>query len=180
MPAMYNGEYYDSRTEAVWATYFDIVGMPYIREPARFNISHLSQDFYTPDFYLPEQDTYVEIKNGNADPMAALRAHYLARGFGRTVLLIDGKPINMSVYAYEGYTTKRPDFSRPTLNLARDLADYVFYFRKVAINPPQDTARIMKASEEAEKLISTHIDQEAKERAGLRKISLIPQVITIQ
>lgn len=176
-PAMYSGEYYDSRTEATWAAYFDIVGIPYQHEPARFKLPVQNYP-YTPDFRLYD-DIYAEIKNGNIDPQVALRAHYLARSFGRTVLLIDGMPINMTVYVFGGHTTKKPDFNRLTLNFARDLADYTYYFRPNVVNPSVDTKIIMEAAKVAQQCITLDIDEDVRMAAKTRKQALIPKVLEL-
>lgn len=94
--AQFKGQYFESQTEAAWAAYFDALGMPYVREPETF-LFDFEMDFignikYTPDFYLSDQDTYAEVKNGNVERRDIVNMHYLAKCTGRAVLLLGGKP----------------------------------------------------------------------------------------
>lgn len=56
----YKGYKFRSRLEAKWAYYFDQVGVKYEYEPSGFSLGDLG--CYLPDFYLPQINTYVEIK----------------------------------------------------------------------------------------------------------------------
>lgn len=121
-PATYNGQYFDSQTEAAWAAYFDVVGMEYEREPECFQLD--KNTLYTPDFYLPDQNTYVEVKNGNADWEACYKIAQLARRSGHPAMLLDGMPRNMAAYF----------FSPDSRNLAdsdlwpqKEYADFALY-----------------------------------------------------
>lgn len=60
----YNGNYFRSRLEARWAVYFDLIGLKYEYEPNGFKFKNRYN--YLPDFFLPEQNLYCEIKNKNA------------------------------------------------------------------------------------------------------------------
>jgi len=101
--AQYNGQFFDSVTEATWAAYFDAAGMPYIREPQTFEFkfpegTQRSDIIYTPDYFLPDTDTFVEVKNGyNIEPLKLL---LLARFTGKAVLLADGMPEHASLRFY--------------------------------------------------------------------------------
>lgn len=55
----YNGMVFRSRLEARWAVFFDAAGIKYEYEPEGFEYHGYR---YLPDFYLPELDTYVEVK----------------------------------------------------------------------------------------------------------------------
>jgi len=57
----YNGYRFRSRLEARWAQFFDYVcpGIKYQYEPEGFDLDGV---YYLPDFYLPDFDTWVEIK----------------------------------------------------------------------------------------------------------------------
>lgn len=57
---VYNGYRFRSRLEARWAVFFDATGIPYEYEPEGFNTE--SGKKYLPDFYLPDNDIYVEVK----------------------------------------------------------------------------------------------------------------------
>ena len=56
----YKGYKFRSRLEARWAIFFDTLGIEWIYEPEGFRLSDGS--LYLPDFYLPESNTWVEVK----------------------------------------------------------------------------------------------------------------------
>lgn len=55
----YNGYRFRSRLEARWAVFFDTLGVRYEYEPEGFDLDGL---WYLPDFWLPEQRTWIEVK----------------------------------------------------------------------------------------------------------------------
>lgn len=57
---VYNGYRFRSRLEARWAVFFDAAKIKYEYEPEGFEIPDGTK--YLPDFYLPDFDTYVEVK----------------------------------------------------------------------------------------------------------------------
>lgn len=57
---IYNGYKFRSRLEARWAVFFDECGIEYQYEPEGFDLG--DGYYYLPDFYLPEQDIWIEIK----------------------------------------------------------------------------------------------------------------------
>ena len=56
----YNGIRFRSRTEARWAVFMDTVGISYVYEPEGFVFEDGTT--YSPDFYLPGQDAFLECK----------------------------------------------------------------------------------------------------------------------
>lgn len=56
----YSGYLFRSRLEARWAVFFDTLGWEYKYEPEGFILSNGTP--YLPDFYLPEINTWVEVK----------------------------------------------------------------------------------------------------------------------
>ena len=56
---VYNGYRFRSRLEARWAVFFDTLGIRYEYEKEGYDLSGL---WYLPDFWLPEQDCWAEIK----------------------------------------------------------------------------------------------------------------------
>lgn len=62
---IYKGYRFRSRLEARWAVFFDAMGIPYVYEPEGFVLS--DGTMYLPDFYLPDSDTYAEIKGVMSD-----------------------------------------------------------------------------------------------------------------
>lgn len=57
---VYKGYRFRSRLEARWAVFFDALEMRYTYEPEGFHIG--KGVMYLPDFYLPDLDTWIEIK----------------------------------------------------------------------------------------------------------------------
>lgn len=57
---VYNGYRFRSRLEARWAVFFDAAGIEYQYEPEGFDLG--DGYYYLPDFYLPNDDVWVEIK----------------------------------------------------------------------------------------------------------------------
>jgi hypothetical protein len=60
---VYSGYRFRSRLEARWAVFFDALGIEYEYEKEGFE---LPSGWYLPDFWLPEQDIWVEIKPKNS------------------------------------------------------------------------------------------------------------------
>lgn len=56
----YNGFNFRSRTEARWAVYFDSMGIKYYYEHEDITLPYHGR--YLPDFYLPDMESYVEVK----------------------------------------------------------------------------------------------------------------------
>lgn len=73
-----DGVRYRSRTEARWAVFFRSLGVEFVYEPERIELS--SGETYLPDFYLPEFDAYLEVKADNDAIVTAecMRARTLA------------------------------------------------------------------------------------------------------
>ena len=57
---IYNGYRFRSRLEARWAVFFDAAGIKYEYEPEGFK--RQNGMCYLPDFYLPDENIYVEVK----------------------------------------------------------------------------------------------------------------------
>lgn len=55
----FDGYHFRSRLEARWAVFFKTLGIPYEYEKEGYN---LEGTWYLPDFWLPQQDCWVEIK----------------------------------------------------------------------------------------------------------------------
>lgn len=67
----YNGYHFRSRLEARWAVFFDALGIEYQYEPQGFQKEWGDQILhYLPDFYLPKQSIWVEVKGMMTDAEA--------------------------------------------------------------------------------------------------------------
>ena len=67
----YNGYKFRSRLEARWAVFFDVGKIRYEYEPEGFVLPDGTH--YLPDFYLPDYDTYVEVKRDTAEGISEVR-----------------------------------------------------------------------------------------------------------
>ena len=56
----YNGYKFRSRLEARWAVFFDAANIKYEYEPEGYELA--DNERYLPDFYLPDEDIFVEVK----------------------------------------------------------------------------------------------------------------------
>ena len=56
---VYDGYRFRSRLEARWAVFFDTLGIEYRYEPEGYNLEGI---WYLPDFFLPKQQCWLEIK----------------------------------------------------------------------------------------------------------------------
>lgn len=59
----YDGYYFRSRLEARWAVFFNLMGIKYQYECEGFELNF--GDYYLPDFYLPNEGVWVEVKGGD-------------------------------------------------------------------------------------------------------------------
>ncbi|OLB42779.1 MAG: hypothetical protein AUG51_20910 [Acidobacteria bacterium 13_1_20CM_3_53_8] len=59
----YDGYRFRSRLEARWAVFFNTLGIPYEYEKEGFDTNGT---WYLPDFFLPEQDCWYEVKGSYA------------------------------------------------------------------------------------------------------------------
>lgn len=82
----YQGCLFRSRLEARWAVFFDSAGIPWRYEPEGFD---LDGEWYLPDFWLPDQDLWVEIKPIEPTPRECRLASLLSVA-GKPVLLLAG------------------------------------------------------------------------------------------
>lgn len=75
----YRGYRFRSRLEARWAVFFDALRIPYVYEPEGYE---LAGERYLPDFWLPEQQCFVEIKPARPDERECRLAGLLAETSG--------------------------------------------------------------------------------------------------
>lgn len=89
IPTTYHGIRYRSRTEARWAVFFDRMGWPFTYEAEGVD---LGGEWYLPDFWLPDFETWVEIKGQRPTATEISKAATLHRTSGFRVLLVEGAP----------------------------------------------------------------------------------------
>lgn len=83
----YKGDLFRSRLEARWAVFFDCVNLKYQYEPDGYQIGDIR---YLPDFYLPDLDSFVEIKPYEP-PIDELRKVQAFADY-KSIILIVGQP----------------------------------------------------------------------------------------
>lgn len=109
----YNGYKFRSRLEARWAVFFDTLGVEYQYEPEGFDLSdcelidhfgdntveyRLQGDYwYLPDFYLPGQDCFIEIKPTFDLGEQIYKPEMFARCSGKDVFVFMGEPYQGAV-----------------------------------------------------------------------------------
>lgn len=83
----YNGYHFRSRLEARWAVFFDALGIQWRYEEQGFE---LPSGNYLPDFYLPEQDYFMEIKGTCPTILEREKASELSTLTGKVVFIFSG------------------------------------------------------------------------------------------
>ena len=74
-PTRYKGHWFKSKLEARWAVFFDVVGIKWKYEPRCFRLR--SGLYYIPDFYLPDQNIWWEVKPDRPGELECQKAHDL-------------------------------------------------------------------------------------------------------
>ncbi len=88
LPTIYGGINYRSRIEARWAVFFDTLGLAHEYEREGFDLG--DGQLYLPDFWLPAQKFWVEIKGEDPNEDACDKAHRLAVASGFPVFVFYG------------------------------------------------------------------------------------------
>ena len=86
---IYNDYKFRSRLEARWAVFFDSLDIEYRYEPEGFD---LDGTWYLPDFWLPEQEYWIEIKAEKPSHEEKEKASKLAYYSKKPVFIIYGDP----------------------------------------------------------------------------------------
>jgi len=97
IPTTYNGVEYLSKLEAQWAVFFDEAGIPFTYEPNGYKLS--SGVWYKPDFWLPEQKSFVEIKFGYPTQEECVKADTLSSDTNFPVYIFYGLPLEYTADA---------------------------------------------------------------------------------
>lgn len=106
---VYNGYRFRSRLEARWAVFFDTLGIKYEYEKEGYElqknplpwIHRESTVWYLPDFWLPEQQYYIEIKGQEPSEEERDKAYRLSLETGTYVSIFYGSmTIPVPAYLY--------------------------------------------------------------------------------
>lgn len=84
----YKGYRFRSRLEARWAVFFDALGVIWEYEPQGYDLG--PRGFYLPDFWLPDQQVWTEIKGADPKDDEREKAQGLADMVGRPVAILSG------------------------------------------------------------------------------------------
>jgi hypothetical protein len=171
-PVMVDGHYFESITEGMWYSYFQQMGMDPNPQPDTFMLD--LYQVYTPDFYLPQQDTYVEVKYGNVTQDSIDRAHQLARVTGKMVMLINGRPkMRSTKIAVLGSdtnsdlgTTSVPIYTMSEMQDESFFSEPPYIYSKV-IDPTAHSAFIEKRDQGRKNPRGAFIDYSSEEMAEL-------------
>ena len=94
-PIKYNDCLFRSILEAKYAYLFKSLGISWEYEPKIFKTS---KGYYLPDFYLPQWDTFIELKASFADSIELHKMKSVADQSGSLGLLVGGYPDSESSY----------------------------------------------------------------------------------
>ena len=86
----YKGYLCRSRTEARWMVAFDKIGIEFEYEPEGFDLGKAGK--YLPDFYLPEFNSYAEVKGRTFTLEEIEKAKELSTQSKKSVLFLTGQP----------------------------------------------------------------------------------------
>src|SRR5690242_2299135 len=88
LATQYAGYLFRSRLEARWAVFFETLHLPYRYESEGYELDGIC---YLPDFWLPEQDCWLEIKGQSPTEVEQEKARRLALQSGKEVYLLAGE-----------------------------------------------------------------------------------------
>lgn len=85
----YKGYRFRSRLEARWAVFFETLGIPWEYEKEGFDLGEAG--YYLPDFWLPEQEYFIEVKGGHPTDEEECACQTLAKTSGYHVFILVGQ-----------------------------------------------------------------------------------------
>src|SRR6266478_3858732 len=85
---IYHGYRFRSRLEARFAVFLDTLGIKYEYEKEGFDLDGV---WYLPDFWLPEQECWAEIKGQRPTEEEQTKARHLSLHSGKPVHLLYGE-----------------------------------------------------------------------------------------
>lgn len=100
----YKGILFRSRIEARWALFYDKLGVPYDYEREGYDIAGC---WYLPDFWMPKQDCFIEIKGKPPNLEEEALASILSQQSTKMVHIFYGSLPYAGWYA--GWNVENPD-----------------------------------------------------------------------
>lgn len=84
IPTEYQGILFRSRSEARWAVFFNTLGIRWEYEKEGYQLGDIC---YLPDFWLPEQDCWFEVKGADPDDLDCKKSSRLALYTGKVAYI---------------------------------------------------------------------------------------------
>lgn len=101
----YRGYRFRSRLEARWAVFFDTLRVKWEYEKEGYDLEGM---YYLPDFWMPDQDCWIEIKGNDPSDDELEKVRRLARLTGKTVYIFSGPiPDNNSLSCFTGNSAEK-------------------------------------------------------------------------
>lgn len=121
----YKGYRFRSRTEARWAVFFDALGIEWEYEREGFE---LPSGKYLPDFWLPKERVWAEVKGGDFTHPEIRKCRELVEMTGSPCLMLDGPPRGVFYWGFETRIDEMPE-AGTVQHLDYDLCSFPFYDR---------------------------------------------------
>jgi len=99
---VYDGYNFRSRLEARWAVFFNALDIKYEYEKEGYQL----QSWYLPDFWLPEQDCWIEIKGNEPTSEEQSLAYELGNFTNKNVYIFFGEIPNPDKIGFGGENNK--------------------------------------------------------------------------
>ena len=151
----YNGYKFRSRLEARWAVFFDVANIKYEYEPEGYELA--DNERYLPDFYLPDEDIFVEVKAPRESAFFEIKkAIKFVRSANKPLLILSNLPdTSHAIWYYPAlyynpvtrfvhchycfFSVRYDDDDKQQIALVRDFCD--------PINVPLDRLVVIEFSE---------------------------------
>lgn len=98
---IYKGYKFRSRLEARWAVFFDALEVKWEYEPEGYELG--SDGRYLPDFWLPDDRIWVEVKGVEPDQSYIDKLGRFSDGIACAILLVVGLPLENPVRSHAWY-----------------------------------------------------------------------------
>jgi len=150
----YRGHLFRSRLEARWAVFFDSLNVPWEYEREGYD---LGGKWYLPDFWMPEQDCFIEIKGKDPSLEEEIVASVLAQKSGKVVHIFYGPIPDVGWYAGWNIENSRkfghyaftPDIKRISGLLWRDNSGGQYDIGEFCLSHNSATDALVKAYHKA-------------------------------
>ena len=123
----YKGYLCRSRTEARWMVAFDRAGIKYEYEPEGFDLGKAGK--YLPDFYLPEFNSYAEVKGRTFTLEENEKAIQLSIQSNKSVLFLAGQPSRRGYWCIHPFVKTISDYVNNS-ELPHSLRSYFMNLKK--------------------------------------------------